>query len=125
MGALTKAGRAELRAWLERPPRSNTERIEWLAQLWFMDELGNSGRALAFLVTLRRNLALELATLQRIEDEWRSEDPRYPDELPDDAFFAQLTLSSGLKKGRSRLEWADECIARLSARARLKKGRKQ
>ena len=123
--SLTKAGRAELRAWLKRPPRINTERIEWLAQLWFMDELGNSERALAFLATLRGNLALELATLERIEDEWRNEDLRYPDELPDDAFFAQLTLSSGLKKGRARLEWADECIARLKARARREKGRKK
>lgn len=123
--SLTKAGRAELRAWLQRPPQINTERIEWLAQLWFMDELGDTERALTFLTALRGDLALELATLERIEAHWRSEDSRYPDQLPDDAFFPQLTLASGLKKGRARIEWADECIARTKARARSKKGRKR
>ena len=122
--ALTRAGRAELRAWLQRPPKINTERIESLAQLWFMDELDKPDRALTFLTELRGQLALELATLQRVEEQWRNEDPRYPDQLPDDEFFLQLTLASGLKKGRARVEWADECIARLQARMRSKRGRK-
>lgn len=135
--SLTKAGRAELRAWLRRPPKINTERNEWLAQLWFMDELGDTDRALTFLAALRGELALELATLEQIEAQWRGEDPRYPDRLPDNEFFLQLTLASGLKKGRARIEWADECIARLKARVgsserssvrssvRGKKGRKK
>lgn len=122
--ALTKAGRVELRAWLKRPPQINTERIEWLAQLWFMDELGDNERALAFLSALRGELAQELATLERVEAQWRVEDSRYPDQLPDNEFFLQLTLASGLKKGRARVEWADECVARMKARARSKKGRK-
>ncbi len=123
--SLTRAGRAELRAWLQRPPKVNTERIEWLAQLWFMDELGDTGKALAFLTALRGELALELTTLEQIETQWRSEDPRYPDRLPDDEFFLQMTLASGLKKGRARVEWADECLARMKSRARLRKGRKK
>ncbi len=114
--ALTDTGRAELHAWLRRSPQVNTERIEWLAQVWFMNELADLDRALAFLTALRGELAMEVATLEHIERQWRAEDPRYPDELPDDAFFPQLTLALGLKKGRARIEWADECIARIKKR---------
>lgn len=123
--ALTGAGRAELRSWLQRPPRIDAERIEWLAQLWFMDELADADRALTFLSALRGELALRLAALEQIETHWRNEDPRYPDDLPDQEFFMQLTLASGLKKARARVEWADECIERLKARADRKKGRKR
>lgn len=114
--ALTDAGRAELHAWLAQRPQVNAERIEWLAQVWFMDELADLDRALAFLTSLRESLAMEVSALDHIERQWRAEDPRYPDELPDDAFFPQLTLALGLKKGRARIEWADECIARIKKR---------
>jgi PadR family transcriptional regulator, regulatory protein AphA len=114
--ALTDAGRAELHAWLRQAPVVNTERVEWLAQVWFMDELADLDRALAFLGALRNDLAMEVAALEHIERQWAAEDPRYPDELPDDAFFPQLTLALGLKKGRARIEWADECIARIKKR---------
>ena len=112
--SVTAAGRRALREWLARPPSVATERIEWLAQVWFLDE--EPERALPFFRALRAALAKELAALEAIEDYWRSNDPRYPDDLPDDEFFKQLTLASGLSKGRARLEWADECIARIEAR---------
>ncbi len=114
--ALTDAGRGELQAWLKQGPQVNTERVEWLAKIWFMDELADLDRALTFLTTLRNELAQEVAALEHIERQWRAEDPRYPDDLPDEAFFPQLTLALGLKKGRARLEWADECIARIKTR---------
>jgi len=116
--ALTRAGRAELRAWLQQSPKVNVERLEWLAQVWFMDELEDPKRSLAFLGALRSELAFEVAALEKIEQQWRAEDPRYPDQLPDHEFYPQLTLALGLKKGRARVEWADECIARIKTRVR-------
>lgn len=111
---VTAAGRRALHGWLAQAPSVGTERIEWLAQVWFMDETPD--RALPFFRTLRAELAREMATLQAIEDYWRASDPRYPDRLPDADFYQQLTLELGLRKGRARLAWADECIARIESR---------
>ena len=118
--AVTDAGRAELDAWLRRAPRVDSDRVEWLAQVWFMDAT-DPRRALSFMTALRDELALEVATLEHIERQWRAEDPRYPDALPDDAFYPQLTLALGLTKGRARIEWADECIARIKQRTKRKR----
>lgn len=113
---ITAAGRKMLRAWLAESPQIRTERMEWLAQVWFMSETPE--RALGFMTTLRGELARELATLEAIETRWKGQDPRYPDRLPDEEFFMQLTLALGLRKTRAKLAWADECIARIEARAR-------
>ena len=58
-----------------------------------------------------------LQTLQTAEKEWRSNDPGYPDDLPDEAFYPQLTLDLGLTKVRANVEWCDRCIERIRARA--------
>jgi DNA-binding PadR family transcriptional regulator len=112
--AVTAAGRRELRAWLAQPPRMRSERIEWLAQLWFMDETPE--KALGFLKTLRSELAREVATLESVEQRWAAEDPAYPDVASSADFFRQVTLSLGLAKGRARLQWADACIERIKRR---------
>lgn len=111
---LTAAGRARLRAWLAAQPAIGQERLEWLAQVWFLNEVPE--RALPFMVSLRAAFARELATLEAIEAHWRSSDPNYPEQLPDADMFPQFTLALGLKKLRVKLEWADECIARLERR---------
>ncbi len=112
--SITPAGRESLRAWLSARPAVGQERLEWLAQVWFMSE--TPARALPFFESLRGEFAKELAALQAIETNWRAEDPRYPDALPDDEFFMQLTLALGLKKLRAKVDWCDECIGRIAAR---------
>jgi hypothetical protein len=47
-------------------------------------------------------------------------DPRYPDDLPDQDFYAQLTLDMGLTKVRANVEWCDDAIARITARGQKK-----
>ena len=66
---------------------------------------------------LREHMAEWLATLEMAEQEWRSNDTRYPDKLPDDAFYPQLTLDLGLMKVRANVEWCDRSIERIRARA--------
>jgi len=60
-----------------------------------------------------------------IEREWASCDPRYPDELPDDEFHAQLTLSLGLKRLTASLEWCDESISRMQVRTAASKRKRR
>ena len=112
----TARGRRELQSWLADGPRVGEERIAYLAQVYFLGELSEPERAIEFMQELRDHMATWLESLRAAEVEWRTNDPRYPDALPDEEFFAQLTLALGLKKVAANVEWCDECIARLAAR---------
>ncbi len=112
-------GRRELVAWLAEGPKVGEERISYLAQVYFLDELEDIDASIAFMESLRAHMARWLTSLEDIERRWSSDDPRYPYDLPDDAFYAQLTLALGLKKVAANLEWCDECLARLRARKAL------
>lgn len=112
----TARGRSELLSWLTDGPRVGEERIAYLAQVFFLGELPNPDEAIAFMQELRDHMVAWLESLRAAEAEWRASDPRYPDALPDEEFFPQLTLALGLKKVAANVEWCDECIARLVAR---------
>ena len=109
-------GQRELASWLLDGPNVGEERISYLAQVFFLSQLDDPAEALAFMHQLRAHMASWLESLQAVEKSWQAEDPRYPDQLPDDAFYQQLTLALGLKKVNCNVEWCDECIARLEAR---------
>ncbi|MCA1797897.1 MAG: hypothetical protein LC632_00175 [Xanthomonadaceae bacterium] len=114
VAAPTSSARSTRQSVISGQPNGQ-ERLEWLAQVWFLNAVPE--RALPFMVSLRAEFARELAALEAIDAHWRSSDPRYPDKLPDTDLFPQFTLALGLKKLRVKLEWADECIALLEARA--------
>jgi PadR family transcriptional regulator, regulatory protein AphA len=111
---ITDTGRETLRTWLSNRPAVNQERLEWLAQVWFLDETPE--HALDHFQSMRADFSRELAALQAIEDYWRTNDPRYPDALSDEDFFPSLTLALGLKKLAAIVAWCDECIARIEKR---------
>lgn len=117
----TARGRRELLGWLDEGPVVGTERIEYLAQTYFLAELASSDKARAFLESLRDYIAERLHSLESIERGWRADDPRYPDALPDDDFFAQLTLDLGLRRMRATLDWCDESIRRLNVRTNVER----
>lgn len=117
----TAKGRRQLLAWLDEGPVVGTERIEYLAQTYFLAELGSSEKAIAFMESLRDYIAERLAYLDSLEKGWSSDDPRYPDELPSDAFFAQLTLDLGLRRMRATLDWCDDTIRRLTVRSKVER----
>lgn len=114
----TAKGRREMLSWLADGPRVGEERISYLAQVYFLGELNEPDKAIAFMQELRDHMAGWLESLRRAEADWRANDPRYPDALPDDEFFAQLTLELGLKKVAANVEWCDQCIARLTDRCK-------
>ena len=109
-------GRRELMTWLLDGPNVGEERISYIAQVFFLSQLNDLNEAIAFMRELRDHMASWLESLQEVERRWAAEDPRYPDQLPDEAFYQQLTLALGLKKVKCNLEWCGECIRRLQAR---------
>lgn len=114
----TAKGKRELRSWITEGPTVGTERIGYLAQVYFLADLGDDERAIAFMQELKRYMTDWLASLVATEAHWRDSDPRYPDALPDDEFYPQLTLALGLKKVRATVEWCDDSIRRIEARRR-------
>jgi len=109
-------GRNELQSWLLDGPVVGTERIGYLAQTYFLANLNDDEKAIAFMEELRSYMCDWLAAIEEAEDEWRVSDPRYPDDLPDEDFYPQLTLDMGLTKVRASVEWCDRSIARIRAR---------
>jgi len=111
-----KTGDQAVREWLLQGPEFRRDRISYLAQVFFLNELNSAVDARAFLVKLRDNIATQLAELKKVEQHWQNDDPRYPDDLPDEGFYPQLTLQLGLTRLAASLEWCDESIARLDRR---------
>ena len=109
-------GREELQSWLTEGPTVGTEKIGYLAQVFFLANVDDQQKALEFFEELREYMAGWLASLEAAEQGWRSEDPRYPDDLPDEDFFPQLTLDLGLAKVRANVDWCDRCIDRIRRR---------
>ncbi|NND44554.1 MAG: PadR family transcriptional regulator [Xanthomonadales bacterium] len=111
----TAKGRRELQSWLAAGPVLRTERLAYLTQLFFLDEIPNTNR-LEFMCELRDDFARRLEELQAIESNWAENDPSFPDKLSDGALVKHMTLRSGLKKYAMMVEWCEECLARLEAR---------
>jgi DNA-binding PadR family transcriptional regulator len=109
----TDVGEEELEAWLQGEARVGTERLTWLAQVFFLGELHDNAAAARFLRRLRDAMAQRLEALQTVEATWRSEDPTYPDLPPERGLFKQMTLSLGLLRIAATIEWCDQSLARL------------
>jgi len=109
-------GREELQSWLLEGPVVGTERIGYLAQTYFLANLKDDDKAIEFMQELRTYLSDWLAALEDAENEWRANDPGYPDNLSDESFYPQLTLDMGLAKVRVGVEWCDRSIARIRDR---------
>lgn len=112
----TAKGGRELKSWLKNGPVIGTERFSYLAQVYFLGELKDNAKAIAYLEGLLSHMQEWLESLEQIEREWRLDDSRYPDALPDADFFSQLTLDLGIRKVRTNVEWCEDCLARLHKR---------
>ena len=113
---VTAGGKRAFRKWLSTAPTLTTERIEYLAQTFFLGALEDEHAALEFMRELRQQLNEELEVLRGIEAHWSAADPSYPDFADRDDFYAHLTLDLGLHKLATKVEWADRCITRIEAR---------
>lgn len=117
----TAKGTRALREWLSAGPEFGGNRIPFLAQVYFLNQLEGNDGALGYLEKLRTKIETTLGMLRSIESGWRADDPRYPDELSDEDFFPQLTLSAGISTWQARLDWCEQSIARLRRREHANK----
>ncbi|HEX2138364.1 MAG TPA: PadR family transcriptional regulator [Woeseiaceae bacterium] len=114
----TERGRRQLLEWLRSGPVTGTERTGYLAQVFFFAELDDDDQVLKYLGELRDHMAEWLAVLESADAMWRDAHPQYPDGLPDEDFYPQMTLALGVRKVRANLEWCEESIARVRKRRR-------
>ena len=116
----THRGTKVLADWL-RQPEVGTERLPWLAQVFLLGEARDPEIALGLFRALRDKVQGQLDELREVEVSWRC-DPRYPDALPDEDFYPQLTLNLGLRKYAVIVDWCEDCIARIEARRAARPG---
>ena len=113
---LTAAGREELRDWLRGGPVVGTERFAYLAQLYFMDAIGDIGETRAFMISLRDHLARWLTHLQAIEREVTDAAGPAPERYSDAGFHRFAALRMGIHSVGSKVLWCDETIAAIDRR---------
>ena len=120
--SLTETGREELRRWLRGGPEVGTERFAYLAQLYFMDAVGDLHETRAFMSELRDHLARWLAQLRSVERKVTDACGDAPERYGDAGFHRFATLRMGIHSIGSKVAWCDETLAaidrRLAARSR-------
>ena len=112
----TAAGLVALREWLSGGPRMEQQRIEHLAQLFFLDQAGEPGQTRAFLEELREVFGRRLSALRAIEAYYGGDEAGGMPPAPDpDAVHPYLTLRYGIRRLAATVEWCEESLELLSA----------
>lgn len=112
----TPLGKQELITWLTNGPVTNTEKLAYLAQTYFLGAMESDQQRLKFLQDLLMHMKNWHQTLVSIQNEIKADFPAYPDDLPDAEFYSNLTLMLGVKKVRANVEWVEESIDLLKDR---------
>ena len=114
--SLTGEGREEVRRWLRSGPEVGTERFAYLAQLYFMDAVGDLRETRAFMTELRDHLARWLAELQSLEGDVFAAYGDEPERYSDAGFHRFATLRMGIHSIGSKVAWCDETLAAIDRR---------
>ena len=112
----TYEGKQELIQWLLDGPVTNTEKLAYLTQTFFLGALDNDGERIKFLEDLLLHMKTWHQTLVAIQDENKAVYPNYPHDLSDEDFYPNLTLMLGVKKVGAKVEWVEESLALLHER---------
>lgn len=119
--ARTPEGLEALRDWLSVPPMVENQRIEHLAQLFFLGQAHDADRTRTFLEELLEVFARRLAGLRAIEAHHRQPgDPGdapfdLPAALTRDTLHPYLTLRYGIRRMAATVEWCEESLRLLEA----------
>ena len=122
--SLTDAGREELLRWLRDGPMVGTERFAYLAQLYFMDAIGDLRETRAFMTALRDHLVRWLAQLRSLERDVVAEHGAAPEHYTDAGFHRFATLRMGIHSIGSKVAWCDETLAVIDRRMASPSGAK-
>lgn len=114
--SLTAKGRTHLQRWLRLDPVMGTERFEYLAQLYFMDELGDLAETRRFMAQLRTRLATWLAELKRIEEDALRQISEHEGRVSPSGFHRFAALRMGLLSIAAKIAWCDETLRALDER---------
>ena len=117
--ALTGEGREELLRWLGSGPDVGTERFAYLAQLFFMDVLGDLDETRVFITDLKCRLSEWLGRLQAIETDITGTYGNAPEHYNDAGFHRFATLRMGILSIGSKVRWCDETLAAIERRTAL------
>lgn len=113
---LTDEGREELLRWLRSGPSVGTERFAYLAQLYFMDAVGDLHETRAFLIALRDHLSRRHAQLRAVERDVIAAHGDAPERYRDAGFHRFATLRMGIHSIGSKVSWCDETLAAIDRR---------
>ena len=119
--SLTDTGREELERWLRGGPAVGTERFAYLAQLYFMDEVGDLRETRAFMTELRDHLARWLAQLKSLEQDLIAAHGD-PERYGDAGFHRFATLRMGIHSIASKVAWCDETLTAIDRRLGARSG---
>ncbi len=122
--SLTDGGREELLRWLHTDPTVGTERFAYLAQLYFMDAIGDIHETRAFMAALRDRLSRWLAELQTVEREVTTTYGDAPERYSDGGFHRFAALRMGIHSIGSKVAWCDETLAAIDRRLAATRGAK-
>ncbi len=117
--SLTPAGRDELLRWLRSGPAVGAERFAYLAQLYFMDALGDVHETRAFMEALREHLARWLAQLRAVERDVTAAFGDAPERYSDAGFHRFAALRMGIHSIGAKVAWCDETLAAIDRREEL------
>ena len=113
---LTDEGRTELLRWLRGGPAVGTERFAYLAQLYFMDAIGDLRETRAFMTALRDHLSRWLAQLWAVERDVVATCGNAPERYSDAGFHQFMALRMGIHSIGSKVTWCDETLAAIDRR---------
>ena len=111
----TAEGELELHAWLRSRPQPATARLPYVAQLFFLGQLGDLEESTRFVEALRVELEAQLARFRAIEEMQRAHCAPGQD-ISDIAFHERAALRAGIHVARARLEWCTEMSDALEKR---------
>ena len=114
--SLTEDGRSELLRWLHTDPAVGTERFGYLAQLYFMDAIGDIHETRAFMIALRDRLAHWLEQLRAVERDVVTTCGGAPERYSEGGFHRFAALRMGIHSVGSKVAWCDETLAAIDRR---------
>ena len=113
---VTDKGRTELLTWLRSEPAVGTERFAYLAQLYFMDAIGDIHETGAFMSALRDHHSRWLAQLRAVERDVVTTHGDAPEHYSDAGFHHFAALRMGIHSIQSKVTWCDETLAAIDRR---------
>lgn len=114
--SITAKGRKRLRLWLHRTPQVGDIRHAHVAQLYFLGELQDFRVTQSFLERLLEKYRQRAAALHKMESEWRTSDPAYPDRLAPDATHSAMALRMGIAQVEALTQWAEASLKQVRTR---------